>query len=136
MIIDPNATLDILSHHGVKGMKWGVRQARKEVRNQAVTSRKIIKAAKTAKTKQERDAAVKDYEEKVIKRIRSKDFREAYHTANTVTKGDMAAQLLFLGPIGALTIPAMKAQSRQRQATGIDQELVVARNILKELQNS
>jgi len=134
MILDDNF-FEHLEHHGVKGMKWGVRQARKEVANQAKTSRKIIKAAKTAKTKTERDAAIKDYEDNVIKRIRSKDFREAYHTANTVTKGDMAAQLLVLGPLGALTIPAIKAQSAQRQKTGIDQELVVARNIMKELKD-
>lgn len=136
MIINDNPTMtpgEYLEHYGVKGMRWGVRQARKEVRSQAKTSRKIIKTAKKAKTKSERDAAIKQYETDVIKRIRSKDFREAYDAANTITKGDMFAQIMLGGPLAAVTIPAMRAQSSQRRRTGIDQELVVARDVLKEL---
>lgn len=137
MIINDNPTMtpgEYLEHHGIKGMKWGVRNARKEVRNQAKTSRKIIKSVRNAKTEEERAAAIEQYKTDVIKRIRSKDFREAYHAANTVTKGDMVTQILLAGPMAGITIPAIRAQSKQRQKTGIDQELVIARDILKEMQ--
>lgn len=124
-----------LEHYGVKGMRWGVRQARKEVLGQSKRSRQIIREAKKAKTKTDRDAAIKRYETEVIARIKSKDFREAYKTANTLTKGDMAAQVLMTGPWAALTIPAMRNQFETNRRTGIDHNLVAAKDILRELKD-
>lgn len=144
MIIEEDVE-DFLEHYGVKGMKWGVRKdrvsgadrriARAEVNDVRKSARSAIKQHRRAGSNAERAAAQKKYQKDVLDRIKSKEFKENYKKANTMSKGEMAAQAVLLGPMALVTIPATRAGYSQRQKYGAAQELATAREILKEMKS-
>lgn len=141
-------SLEELTHHGVPGMKWGVRkdrdsssgptrkEARKEIAAVGKTARQTIKESRNAKTASERKAAAKKYETEVLKKIKSPEFKEAYNKANTMSKGETAVHILLAGPLAALTIPTVRAGYAQNRRLGPGFELAAAQTVLKELRNA
>lgn len=125
--------IDFISHYGKKGMQWGVRSSRKEVRRVSKRAGQLIKESGNARTTSERKAVAKKYENEVLNTVRSKEFREKYRVANTMTKGDMAVHVVLLGPLAALTIPQVKRQMASNRTFGPDIERDAARTVLKEL---
>ena len=124
-----------LQHYGKQGMKWGQRnptrkEGRRELKEVRKSARRLIKSHKKAESSSERKAIAKQYESKVLNRIKSKDFKKAYQVANTTGKGEMAAIAVLTGGVGAISIANIRAQNR-RFGQGVEES--VARNILKEM---
>lgn len=142
---------EFLAHYGVKGMKWGVRRkrgadgrvsgkevkaARKELRNVGKAARGAKKASRKAKTPEERKAAADKYKKEVNEKIRSKEFKKTWETANQMTRGEKAAQLVLLGPVGALNIRSMNKMYDNARTHGLAMERAAASSVLKELRNA
>lgn len=136
MIIDETDVEDFLEHYGVKGMKWGVRQARKELRSDAKNAGKIRKQFDKAHGSAERKAAADRYEKEVLAMIRTKDFREKYAAANTFGKGDIAAHIILMGPLAAMTIPQARKQMADTRLMGASMNESAARKILSEMRKN
>lgn len=128
-----NDVEDFLAHFGKKGMKWGVRSSRKELRGISKNARGIIKEASRATTNKERQAAANKYQKEVLNKVKSKEFKEKYRAANTMTKGDMATHALLFGPFAAFTIPQARMAQNKARIVGPKNEVALARDILKEL---
>lgn len=150
--------VEFLEHFGKKGMKWGVRNeskpstssgkapkkdakptnaeikvAQQQVRAVGKNARATIKAARKAKTPEERKAAADKYSKEVNAKIRSKEFKDTWDKANRQTRGQMATQLVLLGPLGAANIAAIGAINKQNRQYGLAMEQGVTSQVLKEL---
>lgn len=87
--VDQKPDLDVLAHHGVKGMKWGVKKSRSvEIRaardrqsQRMHTGKDVIKGHSA-------------YEDKVM--------------ARHMTRGDLAVGVLLGGPVGAMYVKALR----------------------------
>ena len=133
-----------LEHYGVPGMRWGVRSgprpsnyeiknAQREVRQLRKDAKSSIKDAYNAKSAGERKAAIDRYKKEVSDKINSKQFKDTWGKANRQTRGQMTAQLLILGPVGAVSIASNAGINSSRQKYGLAQEQAVAKQVLNEL---
>jgi len=140
--------LDFLAHFGVKGMKWGVRRehqttsadrksARKEIATVGKTARSIRKDARKATTPEARKVVAERYKKEVFDKVRSKEFRETWNNANTISKGEKAMALIMGGGVlGPVHIRNIENQYALRRAGGLDAEIGVAREIMSELKKA
>lgn len=134
---------DALAHYGKKGMKWGVRNepgtsnsrsaAKAEVKDLATSARDAIRSGTRATTSAEHKAAAKKYEDEVLKRIQTPEFKAAFDKANTMGKGEMAAHVLLAGPAAALTIPMAKQRYSQIRKEGYEYAVDHAHRVMREL---
>ena len=125
---------DFFEHSGVKGMKWGVRkEAKKEVRALSKNASEIIRESRRAQTPKARQAAAARYKAEVLEKVMTPEWKQSYKTATKMTKGDMAAHVLLLGPFAAFTIPATKRAVNSDAS--YDYEVDTAHQILREMQS-
>ena len=141
-----------LEHSGVKGMHWGVRneskgggrqngskknkpqshkQAVQAVKSTNKTANDIIRESRRAETPAARKAAADKYKKEILDKVSTPEFKRTFKEANRITKGDMAIQILGLGPFAAITIPAMK--SAQKNDSQYNYEVDTAHEILREM---
>jgi len=142
--ISNEANVDaFLSHYGVKGQRWGVRNERKPAGTdrkqdrqdtQAIGKRagEIIREGQRAETPSARRAAADKYKTEVLDVIKSPDFKNAYNNANKVTKGTMATHVLLFGVLAPITIKAAK----NAEKAGYDMELDMAHEVFRELRRT
>lgn len=79
--MEPNVEL---SHHGVKGMKWGVRRKKKHVPQQSNSGR----STKTEKLSKKTAAAAKLYKEKISKMAGSEMAKRGKAALDVLQNGD------------------------------------------------
>ena len=141
--------VEFLEHFGVKGMKWGERNAslasgtpgsqhvsrsdkkagQAQVRDLSSTAGKLIRESVRAETPAARKAAADKYKAEVYDRVRTKEFKKAYQDATHVGKGDMAVHVLLFGPFAGMTIKTAKQQNQ----SGIEHEIDASSAILREM---
>lgn len=133
MVNDVNPDFEALSHHGVRGMKWGVRKNGSHPSNSAIkTARKNVEVQRRAITKQKRKAfkeTVKRSSRAPHERAKLKDMKLSLLknpdrvTAMKMTKGESIAHVLLTAHEPALgaAIVVREAAVRtvaKRQRTG------------------
>lgn len=128
MIVD-----DFLEHFGVKGQKWGIRKARKELDKFGDNARKINSESIRAKSPAERKAAAKKYEKEVLNEMKTPEFKAAWKAANTMGKGEKAAHILLFGPFAMLTISSVKKTHKENATQGYEDALDTSIMMLKEM---
>ncbi len=110
-------------------------EARREVRDVASTARSIISESKRSPNQAGREAAAKRYEEEVLAKIKTPEFKETYRKASTMGKGEMALHVVAFGPLSAVTIPAIRSQRNNLGKAGYELEVDMAHDILREMRS-
>lgn len=116
--IKPSLEDLVLAHHGVKGMKWGVRKNKptsseihdarqRQAFRAAELNRSIGKLNVSVGTKGEK-AAVQDFKKKQIDFLTNEDRVTAAH----MTRGEKAAWALLTGPLALGAIGVNKLEVR------------------------
>lgn len=125
---------DFLAHHGVKGMKWGVRKSRAELRALDKASRATDKAKRAKEIQSARDrynksarsnykAAKAEYKEarhvigkreakKILNKVKEKNVKD-WETGSQYKNGKEVAGAVLLG-VGILTASALLSAAVDR----------------------
>lgn len=114
-----------LQHHGVKGMRWGVRKAKSSTQEiidaRARQQSRVNEINRTgdklnlAKSPKEREALAK----KINQLMLEHDTSEDRVTGSRFTTGEKVAQAILLGPLALVTIGANK-HSNKKTAKSVD----------------